>query len=188
MPPTMNKLAKQDSKSKGKKEPVTCPYCGFHLCWKHGRYTRKGFHRLHAGHKAILREVLRYLCRSPACKHTFSLLPEDVLPYCRFFLSGWLGIASDLSAGKSVYRIAKYWDLSLRVIRRAVDRIKEVTAWLEALFREVTGSMAHGFHGLIKALCNRFAWSRFTRYVYHRLYPLRAGHILNPHNSGIKRL
>jgi len=198
MPPII-KLAKQANKSKEKKDKNHCPYCGYHHCWRHGKYTRKGFHQLSTGQSTMslakgkpynkIVEVLRYLCRDPACEHTFSKLPKDVLPYCRFMLSGLISIEKDLSAGKSAYWIAKHrWGLSLRVILRAVVRLKEITPWLEQLIWETTGKAVQGFHSTVKALRKRFSWFRFTRYLYHRFYPIRVGHILNPHNLGIKRL
>jgi len=188
MPPII-KLAKQKHKSKGKKGCIICPYCGFHHCWKHGKYKRKGFHQFPSDSQNKILEVLRYLCRSPACEHTFSVLPDDVLPYCRFFLSGLIGIAEDRSEGKSAYWIAKYrWNLSLRAILRAVKRIRQVTPWLERLFREATGVVVKSFQGLIKNVRERLTWFVFTRYWYHQFYLCRIGYILNPHNLCIKRL
>jgi hypothetical protein len=49
----------------------------------------------------------RYLCQCPSCKRTFSVLPDDVLPYCHFYLDGLLNIIGRLATGMSCYRIAK---------------------------------------------------------------------------------
>ena len=188
MPPK-EKVQNHKHISNGNSSTPECPYCGFHRCWKHGNYKRKGFHRFPSEQRNKIEEVLRYLCRSPSCEHTFSKLPEDILPYCRFMLSGLISIAKDLSAGKSAYWIAKYrWGLSLRVILRAVVRLKEVTPWLVRLYREVTGKVKSHFWELTGFLRKQYGWYGLTRMWYHPIYPIRVGHILNPHNLGIKRL
>jgi hypothetical protein len=111
------------------------------------------------------------------------------LPYCRFLWDGLLCIADTLAEGKSAYWIAKYqWGLSLRVILRAVGMIKKVTPWLEGLYREAAGSIETGIQALARAVRKTMPWFSFTQRWFHGFYPCRAGHILNPHNLGIKRL
>jgi len=167
----------------------TCSYCGFPRCWKHGKYGRKWFHQLGTEPPQEPVTVQRYLCQHPSCERTFSVLPENVLPYCRFFMSGLLSIAQDRTEGKSSYWIAKYrWGLSLRVILRAVSLIRKVTPWVEGFCREATGSVVSGFQALVKTVRGKYSWFDFTRRWFHGLYPCRAGNIFNPHNLGIKRL
>jgi len=181
-----NKIPASNAGSKGN---LTCPYCGFHRCWKHGKYFRKGFHRPTAGPPQEPVAVQRYLCRNPPCDRTFSKLPEAVLPYCRFFLSGLLSIAQDRAQGKSSYWIAKFrWGLSLRVVLRAGLLIRKVMPWLEGVCREAAGSVVTGFRALIQTARERLSWFDLTRRWFHGLYPCRAGNILHPHNLGIKRL
>lgn len=183
-----HKIPGNRSGSNGKDSCQTCPYCGFPRCWKHGRYRRKGFHQPGAGSPQKLVAVQRSLCRNPPCERTFSVLPEEVLPYCRFFLDGLLSIAHDLTEGKSSYGIAKFrWGLSLRVILRAVSLIRKVTPWLEGLCRETTGNIGTCFQSLVKTVREKFSWFDFTRRWFHGLYPCRAGNIFNPHNLCIKR-
>jgi len=117
------------------------------------------------------------------------MLPEQVLPYCRFFLVGLLSIANDKAAGKSSYWIAKYrWGLSLRIILRAVSLILKVTSWLTRVCQEFTGGIETGFHPLVKTVRERLSWFVLTRRWFLGLYPCRAGNTLHPHNLGIKRL
>jgi len=188
MPPG-NKIPVNVSGSKGNLVLPACPYCGFSRCWKHGKYQRKGFHRPQSEPLQELVAVQRYLCRSSPCDRTFSDLPEGVLPYCRFFLSGLLSIADDRTKGKSSYWIAKYrWGLSLRVILRAVSLIRKVIPWVEGFCREAAGSVVSGFQALVKTVREKSSWFDFTRRWFHGLYPCRAGNIFNPHNLGIKRL
>ena len=144
----VNKLTNSKLGSKGNLSCPNCPYCGFGRCWKHGTYERKGFHRLPGEQQHGTETVQRYLCLNPPCEHTFSKLPEEVLPYCRFYLSGLLRIVHDLTDGRTAYWISKYrWHLPLRVILRAVGLIKMVTPWLGRLHREAAGMIATGFQG-----------------------------------------
>jgi transposase-like protein len=187
MPPT-DKIAANSAVSKEKFNSPSCIYCGFPRSWKHGMYRRKGFHQRQNEPLRELVAVQRYLCRSAPCDRTFSELPDEVLPYCRFFMSGLLSIALDLTDGKSSYWIANYrWGLSLRVVLRAVSLIRKVTPWPEGLCREVTGSVSHDFQALVMAIREKVFRRDFSRRWFHAFYPCRAGNIFNPHNLGIKR-
>lgn len=182
MPP-QEKLPKSRSNGKGKTENPHCPYCDFHICWRHGFYERKGHHRSHEAPRNDTVVVCRFLCRSPVCEHTFSRLPVDTLPYCRFFLSGLLSIVQDLAHGEPVHWIARFrWDTTEPVIYRAIDRIEKVTPWLKQQFQEQTGRVKNSFQELIGLLQKHFSWFRLTRNWFHHFYPLRVAHILNPHN------
>ncbi len=184
-----NKIPANRSGSKENLSHPPCPYCGFLRCWKHGKYQRKWFHHPLRGPIREPVAAQRYLCRNPPCDRTFSELPEEVLPYCRFFLSGLLSIADDRTEGKSSYWIAKCrWGLSLRVVLRAVSLIRKVTPLLEGVCREAAGSVGTGFQSLVKTIREKFSWFGFTRRWFHGLYPCRAGNIFNPHELGIKRL
>jgi hypothetical protein len=183
------KLHSGNCGSKGIPACPNCPYCGHIRCWKHGVYRRKGFHRREVVPQAEPVAVQRYLCLAPPCKRTFSALPEEVLPYCRFFLSDLLAIEHTLAEGWSVYWVARYqWELSLGVMQRASAWIGKATDWLTSLCRETTGKMIAGFEGLIKTARKTLSWRHLTRRLFHGLYPCRAGKIFNPHNLGIKRL
>jgi hypothetical protein len=188
MPPN-DKIAVTNSVSKENSTTRSCIYCGFPNCWKHGTYLRKWFYCLPGSchsHKGEL--VQRYICRGPTCERTFSELPEDVLPYCHFYLDSLLRISKELATRLSCYRIAKtVWKISLPVVLRAAALMEKATPWLEGLCREVTGSAAHGFQALITTIREKSSWLGFTRRWFHALYPCRAGTIFNPHNVGIKR-
>jgi hypothetical protein len=163
MPPK-DKIAANSAVSKEKFNSPSCIYCGFPHCWKHGTYLRKGFHQRPNEPERGLVSMQRYLCRSSLCDRTFSELPESVLPYCRFFMSGFLSIADDLTAGKSSYWIAKYkWGISLRVVLRVVSLIRKVTPWLTGLCREVAGSVAPGFYALITTIREKVFQRDFSR-------------------------
>lgn len=187
MPPR-NKIPTDVSGSKGNFSSLSCPFCGFSRCWKHGTYFRKWFYLPGCSPAPGPEMVQRYICQCPSCKRTFSVLPDDVLPYCHFDLNGLLSISQDLAAGKSCYRIAQSGlGLSLRVMGNAATLIKKTTLWMEALCREVSGSVESDFQSLIKTVREKFSWVDFTRRWFHALYPSRAGNIYNPHKVGIKR-
>lgn len=187
MSPEVN-IADSDPGSNRNRPRPACPYCGFPRCWRHGSYRRKGFHRSLVDPSRELVAVQRSVCRHPSCERTFSVLPETVLPYCRFFLDGLLSIAGERAAGKSSYWIAKHrWGLSLRVVLRAVALIGRSGMVLEQMCREAVGQVAAGFATLVTAVRERCSWPAFTRRWFHGLYPCRAGQIFNPHKTGISR-
>lgn len=188
MPPN-DKIAANNAVSKENFHTPSCIYCGFPHCWKHGTYWRKWFYLPKCFHPHGSEPVQRYRCRGPSCNRTFSEPPQDVLPYCHFYLDDLLRIAGDLAAGKTCYRIAKTgWGISLRVVLRAVLLIRKATYWLEGFCREVAGSVAPGFQAQVATIREKVFWRDFSRRWFHALYPCRTGNIYNPHNVGIKRL
>ncbi len=59
--------------------------------------------------------VPRFLCGP--CGATHSILPENLLPICRWFLADVLEIAASLAQGQTLYAIAKRIGESLACIR-----------------------------------------------------------------------
>ena len=107
---------------------IYCKYCNETRCWKHGFYIRTGFYLKHSIITDTPQLIQRYICCNPQCRHTFSILPEDVVPYCRFHWKDLMEIAVLLFRGTSAYTLAHIWDLSLRVLCRVkalVYRLKE---------------------------------------------------------------
>jgi len=176
------------ARSNEKDSSHCCPYCGSSRLWKHGTYLRKGSHYPPGACEGKQVAVPRSICRDPSCERTFSVLPQDVLPICRFYLDGLLSIADDRADGKSSYWIAKHrWGLSLRVVLRAVALIDRAASMLERFSREATGGVASGFAALVKTVQVTRSWCDVTRAWFRGLYPCRAGHILAPHKMGISR-
>jgi transposase-like protein len=88
--------------------PVYCLFCRQGSTRKHGVYVRKGFHA-RMGSTAMQDSVQRYRCLNRECKRaTFSILPEDVLPLCRFRWSDLVSVQHALGAGTSVYHLARH--------------------------------------------------------------------------------
>jgi hypothetical protein len=166
---------------------IKCPYCGNTKCWKHGHYVRKGFYSPKPGNDWTLQTVQRFLCRDVACKHTFSVLPENVLPYCRFLWKDFFDIAFLTGQGKTTYHIAKYqWVLPLRTILRVRGIITKVHQWLEQLCREALHTTVSEFATLATTALQTYSWFDFTRRWFHHIYPCRVSKCLNPHNMDIK--
>jgi len=187
MPPN-DKIATHRSVRKDYCDSPSCVYCGFSLCSKHGRYFRKWFYQTGSDLPSGPESVQRYKCRCPKCKRTFSVLPENVLPYCHFHLDSLVSISRDLIEGKSCYRIARtVWMVSLRVLLRVVELIRSVTPLLEVFCREVSGAITAGFQDLVVKICEKVCWRDFTRRWFHNVYPCRAGPIFASHNLAIKR-
>jgi len=180
------KITNPSPKSHHISKSIKCPYCNNTHCWRHGSYTRKGFYSKTSQNGWIIRTVQRFLCREVSCKHTFSVLPEDVLPYCRFFWKDFLSINRELNRGTSAYSIAlKEWKLSPRIIYRVKGLICNVHTWLKQLCREASREATDNFEKLVKTALQTHSWFVFTRMWFHHIYPCRIGKILNPHNFGI---
>jgi hypothetical protein len=140
-------------------------------------------------HDRNLFQYKRYICRDPPCKRTFSVLPEEVLPYCRFFLGDLLNLAQTLAEGWSAYWIAKHqWELSLRVILRGGLLIQKAELWLEDVCRKTALSFGADLQSLVELALKTFSWFGFTQRWFQHLYPCRIGRALTQHNLGIKRL
>jgi hypothetical protein len=177
-----NKVLDFRGESKGKKR--ICPYCGFGICWCHGRYSRKGFHRGPVRRLVILAWVRRYLCRSPDCGRTFSMLPPGVLPYQRFFRSDFFTLSGWILAGRSAYSIARDWGLGVgqTVIRRAGERIWQVKAWVEKVAQEEWAAMYPILRKTVSGLLRFMDWPSFTGRWFRAVYPRRAFPEATPHN------
>lgn len=181
------KIAYTYSLCQHRSDPIRCPYCNFQRCWRHGNYMRKGFHSPLEQSDCILRPVQRHICRNSSCERTFSVLPRDVLPYCRFFWHDLVNMAGVLEKGTTAYSIAKYhWHVSIRVILRAQRLIRRVRRWLEELCRESGYPVSRAFATLAATARGSRNWYHFSRIWFHRLYPGRVDKILNPQNLGIK--
>ena len=180
------KITNTDHKCQFIKDSIKCPYCNNGSYWKHGSYTRKGFHFKVYKNGCNLRIVQRFLCREVSCKHTFSVLPEDVLPYCRFFYNDLLDIIKNLKNGATAYFLSfQEWDLSPRILCRIKNLLKKVHPWLKELLQEALYKMAEKFETLVSTVLQKYSWFVFTRMWFHHIYPSRTGKILNPHNSGL---
>jgi hypothetical protein len=189
-----NKL--RDSRSGFKQEDLEdheedqahcCPHCGCGHCWCHGSYPRKGFHRSLGEATNLIVWVPRWLCLNPSCRRSFGVLPEDVIPYQRFFWPDFLHIADMAESGVTVYRIAAELDMDVSgsVIRRTLGRIGELRAWLVRISRELDAVIRQGMQGAADAVLDGMNWFCFTRRWFHALYPRRISALGNPHNSAL---
>ena len=179
----IRKIANPGPESQHISESIKCPYCNNNHCWKHGHYIRKGFHSKPPQNGWILRTVQRFLCLEASCKHTFSVLPDDVLPYCRFLWKDLLELARLSGLGKTAYHIAIYqWNLPLRTMLRATGIITRVRQWLGQLCREALHGVAGEFETLATTVLRMHSWFVFSRMWFHHIYPCRSGKNLNPHN------
>lgn len=174
MSPALYNLQPRCSKHKSNFCTPKCPYCHSRHNWRHGVYTRKGFHGRKGQCQAIIEAVQRFLCRQPSCGHSFSVLPPEVLPYCRFFLHDALAIEQALLNGSSAYSIATYqWNIPLAVILRFKRLFVKVSSWLKQLFRETFSYAAHTTGSLIGALLRHYSWDEFGNMWFRRIYPAR---------------
>jgi hypothetical protein len=183
-----NNVRYLDNRFKGKKqERHSCPYCGFNLCWHHGKYPRKGFHRRFNEPTNQVVWIPRCLCRSPACGRSFCLLPAEVLPYQRFLWPDFLHIAEMVETGKNPYRIAGALAISigLAVIVRTVQRIREFRTWVTGVAQELDAAISRSLKQTVTGVVRVLDWFRFTRRWFHALYPARICPEGNPHNSAL---
>ena len=140
-------------------EVPCCPFC-FALCvWRHGHYIRKSFYDRNEGSPSISCVVQRFLCRNPRCAHqTFSVLPNGVIPYCRFLWSDLLRIHKELSNGVTPYQIAKkMFGVDRSVISRVRRLLNQLGAWAMRLYRECSdGGTISELGSCIQALLRRY--------------------------------
>jgi hypothetical protein len=88
------------------------------LIVKNGRFTRKGLHSK-ASSSCFQIVIKRYLCTNPLCwRATFSVLPQKVLRYCRFFWPCLLAVWDSLVTTPPAI-IAHKWNVGCGVIERA---------------------------------------------------------------------
>jgi hypothetical protein len=96
---------------------ITCPSCRSSRSRKHGSYTRYSFHGQQAPAVALPVRIPRYRCLNPECRRcTFSILPEQLLRYCRFCLPSLQIIHLSHSAGVSLYQLIKLWRIGRGVL------------------------------------------------------------------------
>jgi hypothetical protein len=121
------------------------------------------------------RRVQRYLCRNKVCERTFSRLPADVVPYCRFFWPDLLSVACSLATGESCYRLARHvWHVGRGVITRARSLIPRLRQWLATLCREITdGVTAGGLEATAGLAHEHYGWGGLTNRWCRRIYPGR---------------
>lgn len=115
-----------------------CPFCLLSHVWRHGTYERKGFHSRH-GSEQIISVVQRYRCVNPDCPHcTFSVLPDGVIPYCRFFWSDLLRIHETSRERASSYKIARQWfGISVSAVWHVRKLLGRLSDWAQQQYREL---------------------------------------------------
>lgn len=162
---------------KHKSLSVSCPFCHSNRCRKHGYYQRKGFHRKNSC-IVIPMEIPRFRCTNPQCKHrTFSLLPQMVLRYCRFFWPCLQMIWSLIARGFRPYYIARIWEVDRAVIVRAVTLQSTLQSFVEKLHQEIyDGTVNHSGMTLtlmVKFVILKIGFSVLANHWYCHRYPRR---------------
>jgi hypothetical protein len=153
---------------------IACPWYNSPRWWRHGSYTRTYFHSRTDTAISEKRRVQRYLCRASACERTFSVLPDDVVAYCRFTWSDLLDIGRSLAAGISAYRLARHvWHVGRGVITRARSLLARLAGWLGALCREISdGAAGPGeLEGMAALAREHYGRHEFTHRWCRHLYP-----------------
>lgn len=170
---------------KANRQTIRCKFCFFRHCWKHGIYLRTGTHSKYPQNPPVPIPVQRFLCRNPACKRTFSRLPENTLPYCRFTFKDFLLAAHLFQKGKNAYKIWKcldFCEVSLKIIKRLCLLILRANVFLSKWYREIKLESTCYITTIFDLLLKRFTWSTITSRWYRAIYPKRLWPIFNPHN------
>ena len=169
--------------------PEVCCFCGSVHIWKHGHYIRTGFYWLTEQNLPPGKSIQRYLCQSPACKRSFSELPDNILPYCRFFFDDFLVLYEKKLKGTSAYSIWKtchLFEVSINAIRRLLCLFKRVLLFVQNLYRELRGDVTEELKGMSLPLIKENTWFGFNYRWYHAIYPARLWEIQNPHNLDLQ--
>ena len=162
-----------------------CPFCDYSIVWKHARYRRTGTHSKILKTPPVSKVVQRCLCKSPGCGRTFSVLPEDTLPYCRFGFNDFLTIYVQYQKGLNAYSIWKTCSLigvSLRTIVRLLSLFKKVLPLMKKLYQEFEGQISKDLSSMCQLRVIKFTMFGVTTRWYHAIYPARLWEIQNPHN------
>lgn len=167
---------------------VRCPNCHHPKCHRYGHYPRKGTFRSPVTHQPtkIIR-VQRFFCRP--CGGTHSILPDSLLPICRWRLGDILIIAVRFAMGETAYAISKSLGESLAGLLHLKGWIAKADAVVAALAREMGLMDAEPPRpttprpGEALALADRFpTWRAFThafsRAFYPKRFPLRSTHTI----------
>ena len=165
--------------------PKTCCFCGGFRIWKHGYYYRTCFYLKISINPPIGKKIQRYLCKAAACDRTFSALPQDVLPYCRFFFEDFLHLYEYSQKGGSAYSLGKACNLvgvSLAIMVRLLSLFKKVLPLVQKLYRELEEKVSEDLNNMSHFLVKKYTWFGFTTRWYHALYPARLWENHNPHN------
>ena len=156
---------------------ITCPTCRSSRSRKHGSYTRTSFHGQQDPAVALPVQIPRYRCLNPECRRcTFSILPEQVLRYCRFCLPSLLIIHLNHSAGMSLYQLIKIWRIGRGVLKRALAMIDRFIPWICDLYRELFDGQPAQRKPVgvtIRRINLRLGWSEIVECWYRRHYPGR---------------
>lgn len=162
---------------KHKSLDVVCPFCHSKQCRKHGYYQRKGFHRKN-NCIVIPMAIPRFRCTNPQCKRsTFSLLPQMVLRYCRFFWPCLQMIWSSIARGLTPCQIARIWGVDRAVIVRAATLQSTLQSFVEKLHQETyDGTVSHSGLALtlmVKFVILKIGFSALANRWYCHRYPRR---------------
>jgi hypothetical protein len=169
-----------------------CPTC--HSCHqhKHGCYNRNGFHLRHKdtlpthAHEV---KVMRFRCLNPECPRcTFSDLPQNVMPYYRFYWQDILDIRQSLSTGLTPWFLAKMiWNVGCAAIRRLVRMLTSLIPWIESQHQEITNGLPTcGLERMVRIIIAKLGRNQLVYRWYRHRYPLRffeQTHV--PHNSAL---
>jgi hypothetical protein len=116
--------------------------------------------------------VQRYRCKNPRCDLvTFSILPHPFLRYARFPLCFFMALLRAYETDHiSVSSLARGLNLSRGIIRRSLDRARELSRWLSQIGKEDPAWSQ-------PCLNPRERWTDFTRVFSWAFYPGRYGTI-----------
>ncbi len=150
-----------------------CPSCRHPRPIRHGHYFRKATHRT-----LQIIAVPRFRCGP--CGATHSILPENLLPICRWFLGDVLEIAASLAEGKTRYAIATRIGESLACIRnlnawigRAGDAVQVLTRGTGHLDPLPPGPTPTTSVAMLTLARLWPSWREFTHSFSRAFYPAR---------------
>jgi hypothetical protein len=121
--------------------------------------------------------IQRYLCLNPDCPRcTFSILPPNIMRFCRFFWTDLVVLKIALDAGVvAPRRLAKnVWHVGKGVILRASALLKSLCAWVAVLHQELTtGKPQRDFGLMVKIITAKLGRIELVWRWYRHRYPLR---------------
>jgi transposase-like protein len=143
--------------------PTFCLWCNRNRFIKHGKYYRYALQ----GQERC--PIQRYLCKSPGCMRTFSILPHAFLRYLRFSLCVLCELLAELTRNTTKTQISRILGVSYTTVLRISRVAGQIFHWInhetDAPWRP--SPCVHGPR----------AWTTFIKMFSWKFYPIRYAHL-----------
>jgi hypothetical protein len=114
------------------------------------------------------------LCQNPYCsRRTFSVLPQEVMPYCRFLWPDMVKVSKAITEGKSYYYIAhNLFSTAIANCVRLGNILSCLTSWINTLCQEHDDyNHISGLKSGVNILMKHYSWTQLKHMWSRFFYP-----------------